>query len=167
MLYRAQVVTWYRHMSIAARGYFVWFLGFFGVFYFFFGGFDWTLWTLSCSGWPCGQSALCCPCGLLLIQTQRSCRKELDARTNADVLHHASTESNGGVCQSRHIPASARLCCPSSWLQHWDVSHGWHVTAQMFVCAPPPRNHKAKARNSHHAELILTGGLKQIKQTLW
>lgn len=28
------------------------------------------------------------------------------------------------------------------------------------------RNHKAKARNSRHAELILTAGLNQIKQTL-
>lgn len=78
-------------------------------------------------GWR--RSALCCPCGALLIPTQRSCRKELDARANTDVLHHPSTESNGGVCQSRRIPASAWLCSASSWLRHWDVSHRRHVTA--------------------------------------
>lgn len=77
-------------------------------------------------GWR--RSALCCPCGALLIPTQRTCQKELDARANTDVLHHPSTESNGGVCQSRHIPASAQLCSASSWLRHWDVSHRRHVT---------------------------------------
>lgn len=130
------------------------------------------------------QSASCCPCGALLIQTQRSCRKELDARANTDVLHHPSTESNGGVCQSQCIPASARLCYPSSWLRRWDVSHRRHITPaaqhekRRHHCSPGKHrrgglgdgdccgNHKAKARNSCHAKLILTSGLNQIMQTL-
>lgn len=53
----------------------------------------------------------------------RSCQRELNAWLNTDFLHHSWTESSRGIYRCRRAPLSVWLYCPSSSLQHLDVSH--------------------------------------------
>lgn len=84
--------------------------------------------TSMCSGRPqrSPESASCHPCGVILIQTQRNCQRQLDAWLNTDFLHNSWTESKRGVHRCRRTTLSVWLYCPSSSLRHLDVSHPHH-----------------------------------------
>lgn len=69
------------------------------------------------------QRTYCHPFGVLLFQTQRQRRKDLDAWLNTAFLHHSWTESNRGIYPCWRTPMSVWPCWPSSLLQHLDVSH--------------------------------------------